>query len=75
MALYEVVRVDDVRPGEFDSALVLASGAARARAAVAHLVPEGAQVLAAVKSTTVKHGPVLLSTYFDERDPDLSFRD
>lgn len=68
MALYEVVRVDDAQPGEFVNALVLASGAARARKAVAHLLPDGAQVLAAPLSTTVKDGSVLLTSYFDERE-------
>ena len=35
MPLYEVRRTDAVQPGEFDNALVIAGGRARARAAVA----------------------------------------
>lgn len=70
MALYEVVRVDDVKPGEFDNALVIAAGAARARAAVAHLLPEGAQVAAApVDVNGARVGTKLLASYFDEREP------
>jgi hypothetical protein len=68
MALYEVVRVDTVKPGEFDSAFVIASGAARARAAVAHLVPEGAELMA-VSMSIAKQPARVLSTYFDEREP------
>lgn len=68
MALYEVVRVDTVQPGEFDNALVIAAGTALARKAVAHLLPKGAQVIAArVELTGVP--TKLLSTYFDEREP------
>ncbi|MFF8942858.1 hypothetical protein ACF1A5_11415 [Streptomyces sp. NPDC014864] len=67
MALYEVVRIDDVQPGEFDNALVIAGGVAQARAAVAHLVPAGAAVAAARIET--QGVPVkLLATYFDERE-------
>jgi hypothetical protein len=68
VALYEVVRVDDVQPGEFDNAFVIAGGVALARASVAHLLPKGAQVVAArVELTGVP--TKLLSTYFDEREP------
>jgi hypothetical protein len=70
MALYEVARVDTVKPGEFDNALVIARGAAKARAAVAHLLPEGAEVMALPVDTNGAHQSVrLLFTYFDERHP------
>jgi hypothetical protein len=70
MALYEVVRVDDVQPGEFDNALVIARGAARARAAVAHLLPKGAEVMAVPYDVNgAKVGTKLVTTYFDEREP------
>jgi len=44
MPLYEVRRTDTVAPGEFDNALVIASGTGQARTAVAHLLPKGAKV-------------------------------
>lgn len=67
MPLYEVKRTDTVQPGEFDNALVIAGGTARARAAVAHLLPKGAKV-EALRIETANQPTQLLSTYFDERE-------
>lgn len=70
MALYEVKRVDDVQPGEFDSAMVIAGGTALAREAVAHMLPKGAKVTAEKVDTTRRNAtPVVLSAYWDEREP------
>lgn len=69
MALYEVVRNDAVKLGEFDSALVIAGGTAQARKAVAHLKgvkPNGRNLIATAKPTT--GGPELLSVYWDETE-------
>lgn len=72
MALYEVIRTDDVLPGEFVSAFVLAAGTALARASVEHLEgvqPGGKNVLAVRVETKVKGlGTTLISTYEDERE-------
>ncbi|MGY1440181.1 hypothetical protein [Streptomyces reniochalinae] len=73
MALYEITRTDDAKPGEFVSALVLASGTAKARSRVAHLSgvdPKGSNVKAERIDTT--GADVLLTTEFDERDPEPS---
>jgi hypothetical protein len=71
MALYEVVRTDDVQPGEFVNALVIAHGARQARNAVRHL--EGvtaSNVLAAPVDVSSRDvAPRLMTTYHDEREP------
>lgn len=72
MALYKVERTDDVAPGEFVDAFVLAGGAALARKAVAHMLGvvasgKGTNVRALKMDTTKADG--LLSAYFDEREP------
>ncbi|WP_329544682.1 hypothetical protein OG548_08165 [Streptomyces sp. NBC_01356] len=74
LALYEVVRVDDVKPGEFENAIVIAGGTALARAAVAHLLPKGAKVEAARVEVNAAQagGTKLLATYFDEREPEAA---
>jgi hypothetical protein len=69
MPLYEVVRTDAVEPGGFVNALVIAGGTAQARAAVAHLVPKGAELLAAKVDVRAPRGGGqirLLTTYHDE---------
>ncbi|MFE7315153.1 hypothetical protein ACFU7T_19040 [Streptomyces sp. NPDC057555] len=71
MALYEVTRTDEVHPGEFVSAYVLASGTAKARQRVAHLpgvVPKGTNVHAERLDTA--KADALLSVYYDEREPE-----
>lgn len=77
MALYEVIRTDEPKAGEFVSAFVIAGGTAQARSAVAHL----AGVVATGKRTNILAGKVdttkrvqVISVYEDESDPDLSFR-
>lgn len=73
MALYEVSRTDDVQPGEFVSAFVIAGGTAQARYLVDHMSgvsPKGKNVRA-VKVDTTKE-ITLLSAYWDERDPEPS---
>jgi hypothetical protein len=74
MALYEVVRVDDVKPGEFVSAFVIAGGTAQARSAVLHLNGVTKKNVMAERVDTAKRVQII-SVYDDERDPDLSFRD
>lgn len=68
MALYEVSRTDDVQPGEFVSAYVLAGGARLARQRVRHLtgVLKDATNVRAVKIDVGK-ADALLNVYFDER--------
>jgi hypothetical protein len=68
MALYEVRRTDDVKPGEFDNAVVIAGGTALARAAVVHMLPKGAKV-EATRVETANVGTTVLTAYFDEREP------
>ncbi|RCH68732.1 hypothetical protein DT019_08640 [Streptomyces sp. SDr-06] len=68
MALYAVSRTDDVQPGEFVSALVIAGGAAQARNAVRHFEGVTAKNVQA-KRTDVVADVSILSTYFDEREP------
>jgi hypothetical protein len=72
MALYEVIRTDEPKAGEFVSAFVIAGGTAQARNAVAHL----RGVVATGKRTNVLAGKVdtakhiqLISVYEDEREP------
>lgn len=72
MALYEVVRMDESKPGEFVNALVVAGGHAQACALVAHLLPEGAKVEADhydVRGPHAGRPTRLLMTQFDEREP------
>ncbi|WP_329168344.1 hypothetical protein OG709_30030 [Streptomyces sp. NBC_01267] len=69
MALYDVTRNDEVQPGEFVSAFVIAAGTARARKAVAHMGgvrADGSNVTATVRSTAER--PAVLSVYWDERE-------
>jgi hypothetical protein len=69
MALYEVKREDDVRPGEFVSATVIAGGTALARSLVKHLLPErkGVKLSATKVDVTKNYG--VLAVYFDETQP------
>lgn len=70
MALYEVERTDTVQPGEFTNALVIASGTAQARKAVAYLLPQGAKVQATRVDVNGAGKPAqLLTSYFDENAP------
>ena len=70
MPLYEVRRTDDVKPGEFVDAFVIAGGTAQARAAVQHLQGVTKKNVTAVKvDTNGRNGVRLLSTYHDEREP------
>jgi len=77
MALYNVQRsdVDNVQPGEFMMALVVAGGTALARDAVKHLLPgrKGVKVSAERIETNGRFGAALLTSMFDERDPGGSF--
>jgi hypothetical protein len=66
MALYEVIRTDDVKPGEFVSAFVIAGGTAQARKAVAHLPGVTKSNTMADKVDTTKRVQ-LISIYEDER--------
>lgn len=72
MALYEVVRVDEPKPGEFVAGFVIAGGTAQARNAVLHLTGATKKNVVAVKVDTTKRVQ-LVSVETDERDPDLSF--
>lgn len=67
MALYEVVRVDEPKPGEFVSAFVIAGGTAQARKAVADLPGVTKTNLLADKVDTTKRVQ-LISVYTDERE-------
>lgn len=67
MALYEVIRTDDVQPGEFVSAFVIAGGTAQARKAVAHLKGVTPKNTMAAKVDTTKRVQ-LISVYEDERE-------
>lgn len=73
MALYDVTRNDDVKPGEFVSAFVIAAGTALARKAVARQSGVTAKNVTARRVDTSPDSPVVLSIYWDERDPDNSF--
>lgn len=68
MALYEVSRTDDVQPGEFVSALVVAGGTAQARDAVRHMDGVTAKNVQAVRRDVVAD-VAILSVYHDERAP------
>lgn len=66
MALYAVERTDEVQPGEFVSAYVLAPGRAMARKVVSHLPGVTKKNVKATKVDTA--GLVrLLAIYEDER--------
>ncbi|MGW5637133.1 hypothetical protein [Streptomyces sp. NPDC003832] len=73
MPLYEVRRTDDVKPGEFDSAYVLARGTATARKRVSGALgvkANGSNVKATkVETTNVPGDGILLTAYYDEREP------
>lgn len=70
MALYEVSRTDAVLPGEFTSALVIASGTAQARGAVAHMTGVTKKNVRAERVDVTGAGAhTVLSTYFDESEP------
>lgn len=66
MAVYEVTRTDSVSPGEFVSALVVASGTAQARKAVAHMTGVTPKNVRAERYETVNVGVSVLAAYFDE---------
>lgn len=68
MALYEVTRTDEVQPGEFVSATVIAGGTAQARDAVRHLKGATGKNLLAARRDTVAD-IAILSVYMDEREP------
>ncbi|MEU3686967.1 hypothetical protein [Streptomyces narbonensis] len=76
MALYDVTRNDDVQPGEFVHAIVVASGTAQARGAVGHMTGVTKKNVTARKIETANQSVKVLSTYFDEREPEstLSLR-
>jgi hypothetical protein len=71
MALYEVTRTDTVKPGEFDSAYVIAGGTAIARKMLAsHTgVEKDGKNLKATK-VDVSKASMVITTYFDERVSD-----
>lgn len=72
MALYEVIRTDDVQPGEFISGYVIAGGAGQARSAVAHLpgaVLTGKRANLFAEKVELTNGVKLISVYEDEREP------
>lgn len=73
MAIYNVTRTDDVQPGEFVSAVVIAPGKDLARRAVAHLpgvkvTGKGRNVQAEPLDTT---GPVQLISFYEDETPTL----
>lgn len=68
MALYEVCRTDDVQPGEFVSALVIARGTAQARNTVRHLAGVTARNVRAERRNVVAD-VAILSVFHDEREP------
>jgi hypothetical protein len=77
MAIYEVSRTDDVQPGEFVTAVVIAPGRDLARKAVAHLsgvkaTGKGRNVKAEPLDTT---GPVQLISIYEDETPTLPFGD
>jgi protein involved in sex pheromone biosynthesis len=67
MALYRVSRTDDVQPGEFVDAYVIAGGTAQARNAVSHMDGVTKKNVLAQRMDTAA-GVQVLSTYFDERE-------
>ncbi|MGW6754545.1 hypothetical protein [Streptomyces sp. NPDC055006] len=66
MALYEVSRTDEIQPGEFVNATVIAGGVAQARGAVAHMDGVTKSNLSVVKVDLTGYVKVI-GTYFDER--------
>ncbi|WP_405560656.1 hypothetical protein [Streptomyces sp. NBC_01180] len=74
MALYEVSRTDDVLPGEFASALVVAAGTSLARKQFAGRDGATGKNLVARKVDTTAgagHTPVVLTTLLaDEAEPE-----
>lgn len=77
MALYEVSRTDEVQPGEFVSATVIAGGTAQARDAVRHLEGVTAKNVRAVRRDVVADTSII-AVYMDEREPltpELPFSD
>lgn len=71
MALYKVSRKDDVQPGEFVDAYVIAGGTAQARGAVEHMTGVTKSNVRAERMDLTKDIKVL-SAYFDEREPEPS---
>lgn len=67
MALYEVTRTDQVGPGEFVSAIVIAGGTAQARKAVAHMKGVTAKNVRADK-VDIAGNVTVLAAYWDERE-------
>jgi hypothetical protein len=67
MALYKVSRTDDVQPGEFVDAVVIAGGTAQARNAVSHMSGVTKKNVKAERLDTAA-GVHVLSAYFDERE-------
>lgn len=67
MALYKVSRTDDVQPGEFVDAVVIAGGVAQARNAVSHMTGVTKKNTIAQRVDTAAETRVL-ATYFDERE-------
>lgn len=74
MALYEVTRtdMDQVKPGEFINAAVIAGGTAQAREAVAHMSGVTKKNVRAER-VNLTSGVRVIAAYHDERDPDNSF--
>lgn len=72
MALYEVTRTDEVKPGEFVSALVIAGGTALARNAVRRFEGVTAKNVRAERRDVTAE-TAILSVYNDEREaaPDV----
>lgn len=68
MALYQVSRTDDVQPGEFINAVVIAGGTAQARDAVSHMSGVTKKNVRAERLDTTS-GIQVLAAYFDEREP------
>lgn len=67
MALYQVSRTDDVQPGEFVNAVVIAGGTAQAREAVDHMTGVTKKNVRAVRMD-ITSGIQVLAAYFDERE-------
>lgn len=68
MALYEVQRTDEVQPGEFVSAVVVAKGAALARKSVAHHAGVTRKNVVALP-LEARNANYTLSVEYDEREP------
>lgn len=73
MAIYEVSRTDDVQPGEFVSAVVIAPGVDLARKSVGHL--PGVKATGKGRNVTAVHldttGPVRLVSIYEDETPTL----